>query len=517
MTVKRTIVDTCPTAADLAAFANGCFSDKGALAAISEHLEQCDSCVEVLGKSKGPDPLVDSLKRAVTRASKSGSTDIVDPGYQQALDRVMQIGSVKANLPVSQSGNSTHHDAGPTTPDSTLEDVDDSCVEEADSIGPYQLIEKIGEGGMGVVYRAFHVRMNRPVAIKLLPKSRLGDERARKRFLREMQAVGQINHPNMVIGHDAGEIDGHYYLAMELLEGFDLSTLASIEGEPLRWPDACELIRVTAIALKYAHKNGIVHRDVKPSNIMLCVNKLEESGEHDTRSNGTIVKLLDLGLARVEQPDPSSLTRTGHDQIMGTVDFMSPEQCVDSSEVDSRSDIYSLGATLFYLLVGKAPLKAVGYKTQGQKLRGLLSEPIPSLGEFRDDLPIELVELVDRCLKRDPYDRYQDIRELIKALEPLAADHHLSALLKRTRNNPDHVRTSDDMSFEVGVVEGSRSAEDKDEEPTRTEIDVVKQLVPGAKGRKRSVALWSLLVAVPLLLIAASIIWLKNRWWLPAD
>ena len=257
-----------------------------------------------------------------------------------------------------------------------------------EQIGQYQLLERLGEGGMGTVYRALHVSLHREVALKLLPADRMQDKTAVERFQREMQAIGKLDHPRIVRATDAGEIDGTHFLVMELVEGVDLSTLVHRCG-PLSVAEACELIRQAAEGLEYAHGKGMIHRDVKPSNIMLA----------RTDDGQVVVKVLDLGLALLHEfhgIGGGELTNTG--QMMGTLDYMAPEQGADSHSVDGRADVYSLGATLYKLLCGEAPFGGEQYDTPLKKLRALATQPAPSIGTRRDGLPDDLIALIDRML-----------------------------------------------------------------------------------------------------------------------
>ena len=184
---------------------------------------------------------------------------------------------------------------------------------------------------MGTVYKALHTRLKRLVALKLLPEHRTQNPEALARFQREMEAVGQLDHPHLVRAHDAGEAEGQHYLVMEFLDGIDLAHLVRRTG-PFLVADACEAVRQAAMGLQHAHEHGLVHRDVKPSNLML--------------STDGMVKVLDLGLARLcpETPVEEDVTASG--QVMGSADYMAPEQCLDARDVDGRADIYSLGGTL---------------------------------------------------------------------------------------------------------------------------------------------------------------------------
>jgi serine/threonine protein kinase len=233
-----------------------------------------------------------------------------------------------------------------------------------DHLGQYRLQEKLGQGGMGAVYRALHTRLKRPVALKVLPAQLLHDERAVARFRREMEAVGKLDHPNIIRASDAGEDASWHFLVMELVEGVDLARLSMLLG-PLPVADACEVARQAASALQHAHQHGLVHRDIKPSNLLLT-----SSGE---------VKLLDLGLARFygEQSISEVLTATG--AVMGTPDYMAPEQSFEPKSVDIRADLYGLGCTLYKLLVGRPPFEGPEYGTLAQKLLAHAQVPVPPI------------------------------------------------------------------------------------------------------------------------------------------
>ncbi len=238
------------------------------------------------------------------------------------------------------------------------------------------------------------------------------------RFEREMRAVGKLTHENIVAAHDAGEIDGTHYLVMELLRGVDLSTVLK-QQQTLPVADACEIIRQAAEGLQHAYENNLVHRDIKPSNLMLAAGGKEVQ-----------VKILDMGLALLEGQQAENADLTAAGQIMGTLDYMAPEQAGDTHAVDIRADNYSLGATLDKLLSGRVPFHGSNYNSTIAKLTALATQDPPRIDSLRADLPAELVEIVQRMLARQPEDRYDTPGELALALAPFAAGANLASLLE---------------------------------------------------------------------------------------
>ena len=288
----------------------------------------------------------------------------------------------------------------------------------------YELQEPLARGGMGAVYRARHQRLNRDVALKLLPGRWLQDAAVIARFQREMQAVGSLRHPAIVQATDGGEADGVHFLVMELIDGVDGGALVQLRG-PLPIADACELVRQAAAGMAYVHQQGIIHRDLKPSNLMVTT-----SGE---------VKVLDLGLARIigAQLAEDELTTVG--QLMGTLDYMAPEQLENSHEVDERADIYALGATLYKLLTGRSPHAADAREPLLSRLRRIASDAPTPLPEVRSDVPAELAELVERMLARDVAQRPRTMESIAAALVPLAVSSDLAGRVReaeRLRDEP---------------------------------------------------------------------------------
>lgn len=295
-------------------------------------------------------------------------------------------------------------------------------------LGRYKLLEPLGRGGMGTVYKALHTKLDCHVAVKVMRDDLNDEPEAVARFQREMKAVGGLSHPNLVRALDADQISGTHVLVMEYVDGIDVATLLKQTG-PLPIADACELVRQTAIGLHHAHEHGLVHRDIKPSNLMLAVSDQPSAVSRDgDSSQSAIVKILDLGLAQLRHasPDDDDLTRTG--QLMGTIDYIAPEQTIDPRNVDRRADVYALGCTLYQLLCGRAPFSGSHYDTVGKKLVAHTQHKPPPIQQRRPEVFDALADLLDRMLAKRPEDRIGNAAKVAEALAPMTEGHHLVAL-----------------------------------------------------------------------------------------
>jgi serine/threonine-protein kinase len=263
-------------------------------------------------------------------------------------------------------------------------------------VGRYQILEKIGEGAMAAVYKAFDPSINRPLAIKFLRENLCVDPEYRSRFLREAKAAGMLSHPNIVTVFDVGEIEGRPYIAMELVDGEPLGDVAH-KGGGLPITEVVDIGIQLAKALDYAHSKGVVHRDIKPNNFLRV-------------KGSTTIKVGDFGIAHIKTTEASEQTRFG--TVLGTPNYMSPEQTM-GHKVDGRSDLFSAGVVLYELLTGKRPFEGDSVVTVALRIA---KEDPPPIDRVRPDVPARLRRIVERCLNKQPEKRFQSGRELADAL-----------------------------------------------------------------------------------------------------
>ena len=400
--------DECPGISVLKNFEMGYLEDSDSLI-VAAHLAGCKRCEASIRTINLEGETLVSLLRSTASVTDSQDDSQVERlesfGKQLILSGETQVDFYSGSSP--GSGLSSENREGTT-------------------LGEYLLCEMIGQGGMGTVYKAIHRRLNRTVALKIITAD-CASPSAIARFRREMKVIGKLDdHPYLVKATDAGEENGTHFLAMEYIQGENLSRFVKRNGR-LEIADACEMIRQTALGASYVHNKGLVHRDIKPANLMLT-------------EQGTI-KLLDLGLARLHEEalsesDETDLTRS--DQILGTVDYMSPEQIDQSYELDHRSDIYSLGCTLYFLLAGVAPFSdKKDHASSFQKMRAHIEQQPPEIQTHREEIPDELAKVVDRCLSKNPAERFQTADELIDALESFCENQQLDMLSRLTDQTID--------------------------------------------------------------------------------
>jgi serine/threonine protein kinase len=266
-------------------------------------------------------------------------------------------------------------------------------------LGKYKLLGHIGSGGMSSVYLAEHVHMHRRVAIKVLPQNRVNDSSYLPRFYREARAAAALDHANIVRAYDVDNDENLHYLVMEFVQGEDLQQLVKKNG-PLPYEEAADYIRQAAMGLDHAHQKGLIHRDIKPANLLV-----DTSG---------VVKVLDMGLARFSDDNNlASLTVAHEENVLGTADYLAPEQAINSHNVDSRVDLYSLGCTLYFVLTGHPPFPE---GTLAERLMKHQNVTPTSIYDERPDAPYELVDICERMMAKTPDARYQKATEVVGAL-----------------------------------------------------------------------------------------------------
>ncbi|MBS0267121.1 MAG: serine/threonine protein kinase [Planctomycetes bacterium] len=271
-------------------------------------------------------------------------------------------------------------------------------------LGNYVLLDRLGAGGMGMVFRAQHRRMKRFVAVKVLPKAGKKDPEVFLRFQRELEAAAKLTHPNIVAAYDADEHNGTHFLAMELVEGIDLARYVKEHG-PMPGDKALNCILQAARGLEYAHSQGIVHRDIKPANLLIDKN--------------SVVKILDMGLARFDEKNSRAsdsgtnvaISQSG--DFMGTVDYASPEQALDSRQAGPASDLYSLGATWYFLVCGEPMFVR---DTPMARIMAHREAQAPSLRDKHPEIPPQIDAIYQKLVAKRPEDRFRNATELLEAL-----------------------------------------------------------------------------------------------------
>jgi hypothetical protein len=359
-----------PTPQELSAFSLGRLSDAAA-AVIAGHLEDCPACRNAV-ENAGPDSFVSKV-----RAAKPGDSSL-PPG---------------ASPPLTTDASSVAKTPATCPP----EDLPPELANHP----KYRIIRELGRGGMGVVYQAMQTLMDRTVAVKVINPSVLEHRDSLARFQAEVKAAAKLDHANIVRAHDADQVGGLHLLVMEFVQGMSLADLVSHKG-PLPIAHACHFIRQAALGLQHAFEQGMVHRDIKPQNLMVT-----PKGQ---------VKILDFGLARLRSESAKGGGLTDVGAFMGTPEYVSPEQATDARTADTRADLYSLGCTLYFLLTGWPPFQEA---TVVKTVLAQIEKEAPAVQELRADVPAELSAVVARLLAKDPAQRYQTPIELAQALVPL--------------------------------------------------------------------------------------------------
>ncbi len=266
-------------------------------------------------------------------------------------------------------------------------------------LGKYKLLGHLGTGGMSSVYLAEHVKMGDRRAIKVLPRRRVNDTTYLARFQNEAKAIASLNHPNIVRAFDIDNEGDVHYIVMEYVDGDDLQQRVRKDG-PFSIGTAVDVTRQAALGLQHAHDRNLIHRDVKPANLLID-------------STGT-VRLLDMGLALFKADDEESLTVANNENVLGTADYLAPEQALNSHRIDHRADVYALGCTLYFMLTGKPPFPE---GTLAQRIAKHQTEMPKSIRQLRSDCPGELEGMVVKMIQKDPQYRYQSAQEVADALE----------------------------------------------------------------------------------------------------
>src|SRR5262245_36655408 len=272
------------------------------------------------------------------------------------------------------------------------------------TIGKYKVLESLGSGGMGSVYLCEHKLMRRRVAVKVLPAAKAQDESALQRFYREARAVAALYHPNIVHAYDIDQDESLHFLVMEYVDGASLQDIVKKSG-PMDITRSCHYMRQAAEGLEHAHEAGLIHRDIKPGNILV-----DRTG---------VVKILDMGLARFFNDEDDVLTKKFDENVLGTADYLAPEQAIDSHTVDIRADIYSLGATFYFMLTGRTPF---GEGTVAQKLLWHQNRQPKPVTEFRNEVSPELAAVITKMMAKERGQRYHTPAEVGRALEPFTQD-----------------------------------------------------------------------------------------------
>ena len=363
-------------------------------------------------------------------------------------------------------------------------------------LGKYKLLGHLGSGGMSSVYLAKHKISDQFRAIKVLPRKKVSDKSYLDRFYLEARAAASLNHPNVVRIYDICNESNTHYMVMEYVKGQDLYEMVSAVG-PLDFVAAADYMAQAAEGLIHAHERELVHRDIKPANLL-------KTTEGD-------VKILDLGLALVNQDDSESLTMLYNEKVMGTADYLSPEQAVNSHEVDHRADIYSLGCTLYFLITGHPPFPK---GTLAQRIAMHQTKEPADIRLSRPECPIELVELCHRMMIKDVDQRIQNCQQVksellalidsgvLANIKPISADEKSTeAILKQSPLNVNTQNKNSDDPFAIDVGSLSSKGSSKRGSVKRGPSDSQSRPIPHARKRRKPPPKWIIPAAILLMAV----------------
>jgi eukaryotic-like serine/threonine-protein kinase len=335
-------------------------------------------------------------------------------------------------------------------------------------IGNYEIIGKIGDGGLGTVYKARQISMSRDVALKVLHKKWLTDEEFKKRFLLEARLAGRLSHQNLIQVYDVGRDRGIYYFSMEFVDGETVEDMIEREG-PLETARASDIIIQVLRAITYIKRFDIVHRDIKPGNIMI--------------TQGGLVKLGDFGFVK-SKLDPVIATEG---EVLGTPDYISPEQAMGMENIDWRSDQYSLGCTLYHMLTGKPPYEGSGSSVMRQHIKSDLPDP----RTINPKIPDSVVQIMERMMAKDPNDRYQDTNQFFEDLELVKMGHDPSSA------RLDAGKSTIIRAFKIEQVRAQRA---------KSEIEILREEV-----QKMRLYMTIAIVVAAIMAVLAALVFLLNR------
>ena len=327
---------------------------------------------------------------------------------------------------------------------------------ETPAIPGYTILEKLGQGGMGQVFKAMQERLDRIVALKVIRQDRQ-DTEAVRRFQKEARAAAKLSHANIVIVHDFDQVGDNCFIAMEYVEGTDLYHLVKEQG-PLPPPQACDYVRQVALGLQHAHERGLVHRDIKPANLLVAGVQLGLPKKELSDSPPGVVKILDMGMALLHGADKDSVHGAADGGLMGTPDYMAPEQALDFRQVDIRADLYSLGCTFYYMLTGRPPFDEYPLM---RKMMMHQQGTVRPVWELRATIPPEIDAIVQKLLAKKPEDRYQTPAALADALSALLGGEKAADSEKNRETERDRVKAEEEspsLTFRVSPEPHSANA-----------------------------------------------------------